>query len=77
MVTKEEVVQKVLDRFDGDGNKKITKSEFLTALEEEGVPVETRDALYVQVWQNWDRDENDTLSKSEIDALAKKWASFS
>jgi len=76
MSTKSEIVQKVLDRFDRNGDDVITFKEFKEALIEEGVDEATADVLRKQAFRNWDGNDDAKLVKSEIEKLAKKWASF-
>lgn len=71
------IITNVLQRFDADGNHEITWSEFYNALLSEGIDVATVEEMRRQVFSNWDADSNLTLSPSEIQKLAEKWASFS
>lgn len=70
------VLKNVLDRFDVNGDAQITWEEFAQALTNEGLDAATMEAIRSQVFSNWDKDRNNTLSPSEIRSLAETWAGF-
>lgn len=70
------VAQDFMDRFDSNSDEAVTKNEFSSALDAEGVSKDTADAIRKQVFSNWDGDGDARLSKKEIKKLAEKWASF-
>lgn len=73
---KQRIFDDFASRFDGNSDDEVTKTEFKTALSDNGVAADTIAVMADQVFANWDANSDKKLSKKEIMRLAEKWASF-
>lgn len=80
MSESDRILSDILNRFDRNNDDMVHKSEMKQSLEEEikdkNLPHETAQIIGRSVFSNWDSDDDDKLTMSELKKLADKWACY-